>query len=86
MMAQHYANIGSASYASYFRNHGQNVRGRRPLLWGLRNTLVLAGALLQWLKLPAWKVRDRGFEPHSGFHILKNKNVSSPLTCKEFIS
>ena len=24
-----------------------------------------AGALMQWLKLPAWKVGDRGFEPHS---------------------
>ena len=25
-----------------------------------------AGALVQWLRLPAWKVKDRGFEPHSG--------------------
>ena len=25
-----------------------------------------AGALMQWLKLPAWKVEDRGFEPRSG--------------------
>ena len=25
-----------------------------------------AGALVQWLKLPVWKVGDRGFEPHSG--------------------
>ena len=25
-----------------------------------------AGVLVQWLKLPAWKVGDRGFEPHSG--------------------
>ena len=23
-------------------------------------------ALVQWLNLPAWKVGDRGFEPHSG--------------------
>ena len=26
------------------------------------------GALVQWLKLPAWKVGDRGFEPHSSHH------------------
>ena len=22
-----------------------------------------------WLKLPAWKVGDRGFEPHSGLQV-----------------
>ena len=32
-----------------------------------------AGALVQWLKLPAWKVKDRRFEP---------QNVSSQLTRK----
>ena len=38
----------------------------------MRNTLngALVGgwvvALVQWLKLPAGKVGDRGFEPHSG--------------------
>ena len=41
-----------------------------------------AGALVQWLKLPAWEVRDRGFEPHSGLQVSKTQNVSSPLTRK----
>ena len=30
-----------------------------------------AGALVQWLKLAAWKVRDRGFDPHSSLQVLK---------------
>ena len=28
---------------------------------------------MQWLKLPAWKVGDRGFEPHSGIQVSKKK-------------
>ena len=24
---------------------------------------IIAGGLVQWLKLPAWKVGDRGFRP-----------------------
>ena len=39
--------------------------------------LMRAGALVQWLKLPAWKVGDRGFQPHSGLRVF------SPLTRKE---
>ena len=39
-----------------------------------------AGALVQWLKLPAWKVGNRGFEPHSGSN---EQNVSSPLSRKD---
>ena len=35
--------------------------------------------MVQWLKLPAWKVRDRGFEPHSGLQVSKKQYVSSPL-------
>ena len=35
-----------------------------------------AGALLQWLKLPACKVGDCGFEPHSGLQVSKKQNVS----------
>ena len=30
-----------------------------------------AGEMVHWLKLPAWKVGDRGFEPHSGLHVSK---------------
>ena len=44
-----------------------------------------AGALVQWLKLPVWKVRDRGFEPHAGFQVSKKQNVSSLLTRKDSI-
>ena len=45
----------------------------------------MTGALVQWLKLPAWKVIDRGFEPHSGYQALKTQSVSSPLTRKYLI-
>ena len=37
---------------------------------------------MQWLKLPAWKVGDRRFKPHSGLQAAKKRNVSSPLTRK----
>ena len=43
------------------------------------------GALMQWLKLPAWKVGDRGLEPHSGLEILKDQNVSSLFPRKDSI-
>ena len=39
-----------------------------------------AVALVQWLKLPDWKVRYRGLEPHSGNKVSKKQNVSSLLT------
>ena len=39
-----------------------------------------AGALVQWLKLPAWEVGDRGFEPHYGLQASKKQNVSFPVT------
>ena len=41
-----------------------------------------AGALVQWLKLPAWKVGDHAFERHSGIQVSKKQNVSSPLIRK----
>ena len=34
-----------------------------------------ARALLQWVKLTAWKVGDRGFEPRSGIKVSKKQNV-----------
>ena len=46
-------------------------------------TAETAGALVQWLKLPAWKVGDRGFEPHSGFQVSKKQNDFSSLTRKD---
>ena len=47
--------------------------------------IVRAVALVHWLKLPAWKVGDRGFEPHSGLQVSKKQSVSSSLTCKDLI-
>ena len=44
----------------------------------------MAGALVQWLKLPAWEVGHHGFESHSGLQVSK-QNVSSPLTRKDSI-
>ena len=38
------------------------------------------GAMVQWLKLPAWKVGDSGFELRSGIQVSKKQNVSSLLT------
>ena len=35
--------------------------------------------------LPAWKVRDRGFEAHSGLQVSKKQSVSCPLTHKDSI-
>ena len=44
-----------------------------------------AGALVQWLRLPAWDVGDRGFEPHSGLQVSKKQNVPSSLTHNDSI-
>ena len=40
---------------------------------------------MQCLKLPASKIGDRGFEPHSGLQVLKKQHVSSLLTRKDSI-
>ena len=37
-----------------------------------------AGPLVQWLKLPAWKIWDRGFEPHSD---IKFQRIKMFLPC-----
>ena len=39
-----------------------------------------AGDLVQWLKLPAWKVGDRRFVSHFGIQVSKKQHVSSLLT------
>ena len=44
-----------------------------------------AGALVQWLKLPAWNVGDRGLKPHSVLQVSKAQNVSTPLTREDSI-
>ena len=45
--------------------------------------MAVAGALMQWLKLPAWKVGGRGFKPRSGIQVSKKQKVSSLLTHKD---
>ena len=40
---------------------------------------------MQWLKLPAWKVGGRGFEPHFDPEVSKKQNVYSPLTREDSI-
>ena len=37
------------------------------------------GGVVQWLKLPVWKVGDRGFKPRSG---IRFQNFSALLTRK----
>ena len=44
-----------------------------------------AEALLQWLKLAAWKVGDRRFEPRFGIQVTKKQIVASPLSRKDSI-
>ena len=48
------------------------------LYYGL--TLMRAETLVQWLKLPAWNVGDRGFEAHSVLQ--ENKTFPSPYLVK----
>ena len=49
-----------------------------------------AGALVQWLNLPAWKIyslenrRSRVRAP-TGIQVSKNQIVTSSLTCKDLI-
>ena len=47
--------------------------------------LRMARALVQWLKVPAWKVGNRGYEPHPGLQVSKKPIFSSPLTRKDSI-
>ena len=40
---------------------------------------------MQSLKLPAWKVENRGYELRSGIQVSKKQNVSSLFTRKDSI-
>ena len=42
-------------------------------------SLSKAGALVKRLKLPAWKVGDRGLEPYSGIKVSKKFFPRSPV-------
>ena len=35
-----------------------------------------AGALVQWLKLSAWKIGDQGLEPRSGLQVSNKQKIS----------
>ena len=48
-------------------------------------TCLYCQTVVQWLKLPAWKIGDRGLEPRSGIQAPKKQNVSFPLTRKDSI-
>ena len=48
------------------------------------NYTIGAGGLVHWLKTPAWKVGDRGFEPHSGLQVSKKEKIF-PITLKDSI-
>ena len=63
-----------------------NCKTRQEFTWGQRELtlsggvcpqtqvvllVLLSWALVRWLKLPAWKIRDRVFEPHSGPQVSK---------------
>ena len=63
------------------RWHNNNLTLGKCLVfvWGQARALVL------WLKLSAWKIGDRGLEPHSGLQASKNQNVSSLHTRKDAI-
>ena len=55
------------------------------------NSNVWEHGLLQFylfilqINLPAWKVGDRGLEPHSDLQVSMKQNVSTPLTRKDSI-
>ena len=55
------------------------------ILYCINDHLTCLGVLVQWLKLPAWNVGDRGLEPRSSILVSKKQNVSSPLTRKDSI-
>ena len=44
---------------------------------------ILQGGGGSWLKLPAGKVGDLGFEPRSGIQVSKKQNISALLTRKD---
>ena len=46
---------------------------------------IWAGVLVQWIRLSAGKVGDRGFEHRSGILVLNKQNVSFLLTFKDSI-
>ena len=50
----------------------------------LKRVERITGAVVEasCLKLPTWKVRDRGLDPRSGIQVPKKQNVSSLLTRK----
>ena len=58
-----------------------------PQLYGHRMIVQVfgAGAPMQWLKLPSWKIGDREFKPHSGLQVSNKVNVSSSLARKDSI-
>ena len=46
---------------------------------------LLSGVLVQWSKLPAWKIGDHWFQTRTDIQVSKKQNVSSSLTPKDSI-
>ena len=65
--------------------HAQNHLSKTPQILHKRPITHLCRGPVAMLKLPAWKVVDRRFEPHSGLQVSIKQNVSSPLTRKDFL-
>ena len=45
--------------------------------------MIILIILVQWLKLPVWKVGDHGFVPRSRIQVSEEQNASSLLTRKD---
>ena len=62
--------------------HNQFLRKNKCSVWVayVFADVVVKAACLE--KLPAWKVRDRGLEPHSGFQVQRNKMFLPRLLVK----
>ena len=63
----------------------EKAERKRNNIYSDVSLMYRAGALMQWVKLPAWEVGDRGFEPHCGLQVLKKQNVPFSLTRKDSI-
>ena len=72
--------LGGLKETKMFLTHPRVRRGSvldlRPSGREFRILCLEDSVLLQWLKLPAWKVGDCGFEPHSGLQLSKKQDVS----------
>ena len=79
-LAKHYCDIEFARRTPYSNPFQWNSWNVRTVEVDQCAHYISSHILVKCLKLPAWKVADRGFEPHSGLQVSKKQTVSSPLT------